>query len=63
MMRSNRPFAAAAARKSHASHTPCEHQFLCSHGLCEACESRAVVAVDGWFDRVVAFVFGPRAAV
>eukprot|EP00974_Lingulodinium_polyedra_P090218 8749171-Lingulodinium_polyedra.AAC.1 len=28
MMRSNRPSAAATARESHASHTPCEHQFL-----------------------------------
>eukprot|EP00974_Lingulodinium_polyedra_P028352 2734686-Lingulodinium_polyedra.AAC.1 len=27
MMRSNRPSAAASARKSHASHTPCKHIF------------------------------------
>eukprot|EP00974_Lingulodinium_polyedra_P010046 966445-Lingulodinium_polyedra.AAC.1 len=27
MMRSNRSSAAATARKSHASRTPCEHQF------------------------------------
>eukprot|EP00974_Lingulodinium_polyedra_P039572 3796047-Lingulodinium_polyedra.AAC.1 len=27
MMRSNRPSAVAAARKSHVSCTPCEHQF------------------------------------
>eukprot|EP00974_Lingulodinium_polyedra_P079323 7683523-Lingulodinium_polyedra.AAC.1 len=32
IMRSNRPFAVADARESHASHTPCEHQNWRSHG-------------------------------
>eukprot|EP00974_Lingulodinium_polyedra_P056075 5392523-Lingulodinium_polyedra.AAC.1 len=45
MMRSNRPSAAKAARTSRASCTPCEHHFWwCSHGVCEACDARAVVA-------------------
>eukprot|EP00974_Lingulodinium_polyedra_P100242 9710160-Lingulodinium_polyedra.AAC.1 len=36
-MRSNRPSAAATARKSHASHTQCKHQFLAF----ERCAKRA----------------------
>eukprot|EP00974_Lingulodinium_polyedra_P115075 11143838-Lingulodinium_polyedra.AAC.1 len=32
MMRLNRPSAATAARKSHASRNPCERHFWCSRG-------------------------------
>eukprot|EP00974_Lingulodinium_polyedra_P051958 4997451-Lingulodinium_polyedra.AAC.1 len=44
MMRSNRPSAATADRKSHVSRTPCKHHVWCWRGVCEACDLRAVVA-------------------
>eukprot|EP00974_Lingulodinium_polyedra_P012399 1196821-Lingulodinium_polyedra.AAC.1 len=53
MMRSNRPSAAARARKSHTSRTPCEHQCWCSRGTREACGSRTAAAADGRFDRII----------
>eukprot|EP00974_Lingulodinium_polyedra_P117443 11163281-Lingulodinium_polyedra.AAC.1 len=43
--------AATAARKSHASHTPCEHfQKRCSHGAHKAWNLRAAATADGRFD-------------
>eukprot|EP00974_Lingulodinium_polyedra_P058522 5635913-Lingulodinium_polyedra.AAC.1 len=53
-MRRNRPSAATTARKSHASRTPCEHQFWRSHDARETCDSRAAAAADGRFDRIIA---------
>eukprot|EP00974_Lingulodinium_polyedra_P064770 6258667-Lingulodinium_polyedra.AAC.1 len=45
MMRSNRPSAVAAVCKPHAACVPCERHFRwCSHGVCEACDLRAVAA-------------------
>eukprot|EP00974_Lingulodinium_polyedra_P101070 9792186-Lingulodinium_polyedra.AAC.1 len=40
MMRSNQTFAAVTGRKSHATHTPCEHQNWRSHGARETCDAR-----------------------
>eukprot|EP00974_Lingulodinium_polyedra_P067163 6500500-Lingulodinium_polyedra.AAC.1 len=60
-MRSNRPCAAPAARKSHASRAPCERQKRSSREVCEACDLRAVVAADGRFDRIIARGFNKYA--
>eukprot|EP00974_Lingulodinium_polyedra_P013132 1274240-Lingulodinium_polyedra.AAC.1 len=62
MMRSTRASAVAAARKSDASCTPCERQFWCSHGVCEACGLRAVLAAPLCVYLYVR-LFGPRAVV
>eukprot|EP00974_Lingulodinium_polyedra_P056060 5390778-Lingulodinium_polyedra.AAC.1 len=51
MTRSNRPRAATTARKSHAAHTPREHQNWHSHGVRDAHALRAAVATDGRIDR------------
>eukprot|EP00974_Lingulodinium_polyedra_P099202 9611751-Lingulodinium_polyedra.AAC.1 len=61
MMRSNRPSAAATARKSHASRTPCEHQFRRAHGMCETCDFRTAAAADGCFDCIIASRFANAA--
>eukprot|EP00974_Lingulodinium_polyedra_P052753 5073439-Lingulodinium_polyedra.AAC.1 len=60
-MRSNRPSAAATARKSHASHTPCKHQHWRSHATHEACDVRTAVATDGRFGRITVHGFKNRA--
>eukprot|EP00974_Lingulodinium_polyedra_P103191 9990144-Lingulodinium_polyedra.AAC.1 len=60
-MRSNRPSAAATAHKPYASHTPCEHQFRCSHGVCDACALRAAAVAHGRFDRITTHGFENRA--
>eukprot|EP00974_Lingulodinium_polyedra_P096407 9345458-Lingulodinium_polyedra.AAC.1 len=45
MMRSSPPSAAATARKWHASHTPCERQFLVrAWRACKTCDLRAAAA-------------------
>eukprot|EP00974_Lingulodinium_polyedra_P052791 5076129-Lingulodinium_polyedra.AAC.1 len=59
-MRSNRPFAVAAARGSHDSRTPCERQNRRPRGVREACHLRAVAAADGRFDRINAHGFKNR---
>eukprot|EP00974_Lingulodinium_polyedra_P088316 8562704-Lingulodinium_polyedra.AAC.1 len=47
-MRSNRPFAAAAACKSHASHAHHAHaNKWCLHGVCDACDLQAVAVASG----------------
>eukprot|EP00974_Lingulodinium_polyedra_P108149 10468933-Lingulodinium_polyedra.AAC.1 len=46
MMRSNRPSAAAAARKSHAARAPCETMCRCSHGVCAVFETVRNDAVE-----------------
>eukprot|EP00974_Lingulodinium_polyedra_P103936 10060879-Lingulodinium_polyedra.AAC.1 len=61
MMRSSRPSAATAARKSHVPRAPCGHQFWCARGECEACDARAVAAANGRFDRIIVHGFGNRA--
>eukprot|EP00974_Lingulodinium_polyedra_P024145 2339444-Lingulodinium_polyedra.AAC.1 len=56
MMRSNRPRAATAPRKSHGTCTPCEHHVWRWRVVCQACELRAVVAARGRFDRIIVCV-------
>eukprot|EP00974_Lingulodinium_polyedra_P038877 3724822-Lingulodinium_polyedra.AAC.1 len=43
MLRSTRPSAGTPTRKSHASRTPCKHNFWCLHEAREACNLRAAV--------------------
>eukprot|EP00974_Lingulodinium_polyedra_P123734 11187908-Lingulodinium_polyedra.AAC.1 len=61
MMRSRRPSAAAAVSASHVSRNPCERQFGCLHGVCEACDLRALVAAEGRLDRAIVHVLQNRA--
>eukprot|EP00974_Lingulodinium_polyedra_P043860 4211272-Lingulodinium_polyedra.AAC.1 len=61
MTRSNRPFAAAAARRSHVLHTPCKHQSWCLRAVSEACDARVVAAANGRLDRIIAHGFKSRA--
>eukprot|EP00974_Lingulodinium_polyedra_P059828 5766320-Lingulodinium_polyedra.AAC.1 len=60
MMRPNRRLPSQRVAKR-ASRTPCERQFSCPHGVCAACESRAVSVADGRFDRVIVYGFTNRA--
>eukprot|EP00974_Lingulodinium_polyedra_P122714 11183923-Lingulodinium_polyedra.AAC.1 len=53
MMRSNRLYTFAAARKSHASRAPCEHQTWCSRGVCDACDLSAGVPAHGRFNHII----------
>eukprot|EP00974_Lingulodinium_polyedra_P103315 10003748-Lingulodinium_polyedra.AAC.1 len=53
MAPSSRPSAASTPRKSHASHTPREHQNCCSHGVRATCDSQAAVAAHRRFDRII----------
>eukprot|EP00974_Lingulodinium_polyedra_P102141 9890787-Lingulodinium_polyedra.AAC.1 len=53
MMRSNRSFAGAAARTSHASRAAREHQKLAFAWCVRGVRSRAVAAADGRFDRII----------
>eukprot|EP00974_Lingulodinium_polyedra_P128044 11204497-Lingulodinium_polyedra.AAC.1 len=53
MMRSNQPLATATTRKSHASHTPCEHQNWRAHGVRETCDLRVAAAANGRVDRII----------
>eukprot|EP00974_Lingulodinium_polyedra_P093002 9011014-Lingulodinium_polyedra.AAC.1 len=61
MMRTNRPSAATVPCKSHASCTPCGHQFWRLHEKCDACDLRATVAAHNGFDRIIAHGFRNRA--
>eukprot|EP00974_Lingulodinium_polyedra_P009332 893766-Lingulodinium_polyedra.AAC.1 len=61
MMRSNRQFATATARKSHASHTPCKRQNWCLHGVRDARDLRTAAAADGRLERIIAHEFKNRA--
>eukprot|EP00974_Lingulodinium_polyedra_P039381 3776380-Lingulodinium_polyedra.AAC.1 len=60
-MRSSRPSAATAGRKSHASRAPCERRNWCWRGVRGACEMRAAAAPYRRFDRIIARVFKNRA--
>eukprot|EP00974_Lingulodinium_polyedra_P058039 5588945-Lingulodinium_polyedra.AAC.1 len=53
MMRSSRPSAVVAARKSRASRISCERQFWRSFGVCEVCDLRSVAAANGRIDRII----------